>query len=66
MLPGVLDQLLITETIDGNLSGYHKKKYVCKVRSIPQCAYPLLTSYSFCTYIYLGGMSISAISKLSI
>ena len=60
------DRLLITKHADGNLSGYHKKKYVCKVSAISYFAHSSLTGYSFYIYTYLGGTSILAISKLSI
>ncbi len=25
---------MLTPCVDGNLNGYHKKKYVCKVRAV--------------------------------
>ena len=61
------EQLLTAEDTDGNLNGYHKKKYVCKVGSALRTRGPGFNScLSFCIYTSSDGTSTSGISKLSI
>ena len=49
---------VLTRNIDGNLSGYHKKKYVCKVVTFTRKYRLFLLTFHQLLYIYILGWNV--------